>query len=202
MRTFEEYGKFQVFGATVRTFVEGFGAFTVLAHQYLMDEQIGTTDDRGEFIVEKDRLYPMPNLLRAFARMGKEFGDLPLYQAGLTMQKNAIYPPAMLSQGIAGAFNFIDIGYYLNHAEGGKPLFDLATNEMRHVDGIGHYAFKPVQGKKELKGIVDAPYPCPYVHGVVLGVAQRFSPSATVVHDPGPCRKKGDKACYYTVKWG
>jgi hypothetical protein len=201
MKTFEEYGPYQVFGATVLTFIEGFGAFTILANQYLMDEQIGTNDGTGRLAIEKEKLYPMPNLLRAFARMGKEFGDLPLYQAGLTMQKTAIYPPDMLSQGIVGAFGFIDIGYYLNHAEGGKPLFDLDTHEMRHVGGIGHYSFQPVQGKRELKGFVDIPYPCPYTHGVLVGVSQRFEPSATVTHDPGPCRKHGDKACFYTIKW-
>lgn len=202
MRTFEEYSQFQVFGATVLSFIEGFNAFTLLAHQFLLDEQIGTTDDKGGFIIEKEKLYPMPNLLRAFARMGKEFGDLPLYRAGLTMQRNAFYPPTMLSLGIASAINLMDIGYYLNHAtKDGKPLFDVVTNQMRHADGIGHYSLKAVPGKKEIKGVVDAPYPCPYGHGVILGVAQRFELSATVTHDPGPCRKNGDKACYYTVKW-
>jgi hypothetical protein len=202
MRAFQEYREFQVFGATVLTFIEGFGAFTLLAHQILLDEQVGTSNSQGNFVIEREKLYPMPSLLRAFERMGKEFGDLPLYRAGLTMQKTAIYPPSMLSRGIAAAFPLFDIGYYMNHAsKDGKPLFDVTTNKMRHVDGIGHYSLKAVPGKKEIKGFVDAPYPCPYGQGVILGVALRFEPSATVVHDPGPCRKNGDKACFYTVRW-
>ncbi|MBN1208399.1 MAG: hypothetical protein JXB05_26295 [Myxococcaceae bacterium] len=202
MRKFEEYNQFQVYGATVLTFIEGFSAFTLLANQFLLDEQLGTTDGAGGLVIEKEKLYPMSNLLRAFARLGKEFGDLPLYRAGLTIQKNAFYPPSMLEQGIAGAFDFIDLGYYLNHAtRDGKPLFDVVTQKVRHPDGIGHYALRAVPGKREIKGFIDAPYPCPYTHGVILGVAQRFEPSATVSHDPGPCRKLGDKACYFTIKW-
>lgn len=202
MRTFVEYSGFQVFGGTVLTFIEGFSTFTLLAHQFLMDEQVGTSDAAGNFVIDKEKLYPMPNLLRAFARMGREFGDLPLYRAGLTIQKNAAYPPSMLSLSLVDAIPFLDVGYYLNHAcRDGLPLFDVTKNEMRYSGGIGHYSLKGVPGKKEIKGFVDAPYPCPYGHGVILGVAQRFQPSATVTHDSGPCRKNGDKACFYTVKW-
>lgn len=202
MRTFEEYSDYLVYGATVLTFIEGFSSFTLLANRFLLDEKIGTSDGLGGLLIEKEQLYPMPNLLRAFARMGKEFGDLPLYRAGLTIQKNAFYPPALISQGIAEAFNMGDVRYYMNHAtKDGKPLFDVDKNEMRHPDGIGHYALKAVPGKKEIRGYVDVPYPCPYTHGVILGAAQRFEPTATVTHDPGPCRKNGDKACYFTIKW-
>ena len=202
MRTFEEYSEFQVYGATVLTFIEGFGSFTLLAHRFLLDEKIGTLDNGGSLIIEKEKLYPMPNLLRAFDRMGKEFGDLPLHRAGLTIQKNAFYPAAILAEGIAEAFNRGDVRYYLNHAtKDGKPLYDVETHELRHLGGIGHYSLKAVPGKKEIRGFVDAPYPCPYTQGVILGVAQRFEANATVTHEPGPCRKNGDKACYYTIRW-
>ncbi|HEY0093508.1 MAG TPA: hypothetical protein VGB96_04255, partial [Archangium sp.] len=87
-----------------------------------------------------------------------------------------------------------------NHGLGDKPMFSLETGKME--EGIGHYRYQAVPGKKQVLCISDTPYPCDFDEGLVLAMAQRFEPTATLVHqNPTTCRKKGGMSCTYTVNW-
>jgi hypothetical protein len=200
MRSPEEFKDFQILGANVQVILDGFGSFTLLASKILLESGLGTIDDEGIGMAKLDpeKWYPLDSFLRAFQRIGAEFGDFTLKQAGTHINKTAALPPMMMKD-IYTAFGMVDAGYHMNHAHQSVPMFNPASGEIK--EGIGHMAVKPVEGKKQLICDFDTPYPCAFDEGVALGLAQRFDPMAKISHDPKSCRKRGADHCIYTITW-
>jgi hypothetical protein len=198
MQNPDDYKDIQILGAAVRVILSGFGSFTLLASKILLESGLGTMDAEGIGMAQLDpnRWYPLSSFLRAFQRIGAEFGDFTLRQAGSFIHKQANVPPEFLKE-LVSTFQTLDQGYHLNHSKGGKPMFNPETGDM--LEGIGHFKFRQVPGKKQIVLEVDTPYPCAFDEGIVLGLAQRFDPSARVAHDAKACRKKGDPLCVYNV---
>jgi hypothetical protein len=79
-------------------------------------------------------------------------------------------------------------------------MFDPVTGQM--LEGIGHYVYQAVEGKKEIVMTCENPYPCRFDLGIIKGMAQRFEPTASITHDTTKgCRKKGAESCTYVVTW-
>ncbi len=188
----------QVLGAAVNNIVEGFGAFGILASRILIDVGIGKADpSTGMVQLDKNAWYPGDAYLRAYARIEEELGGTVVYQAGLTIPRNAVFPPDI--RDLEGALRSIDVAYHMNHGRGGKPLFDPQTGAM--TEGIGHYITRRV-AERHLVTECDNPYPCALDRGIVEAMAKRFEPKAVVIHDSKkPCRKKGGATCTFNVEW-
>ena len=148
-------------------------------------------------VIEPEKWYPLDGFLTAFDRIGAEFGDFTLRQVGIHIVKTAKYPPAY--RDIFTAFQNMDVGYHFNHGKGDKSLFNPETGQIG--DGIGHMLFKPGQTKKQVIMECTTPYPCAFDEGIVTGLAQRFEPTATEMHDRKSCRKRGEPSCSYVVTW-
>lgn len=183
-------------GAGIQTVLEGFGSFTLLGSQFLMDEGIGSQNAEGIINIDPHGWYPLDNYIRAFTRIGKEVGSQVLFLSGTTVPKNAALPPTI--KDIESALMSLDVAYHLNHRLKGVPMFDMRTGEMK--EGIGHYTAKR-DGDRRFKVVCDNPYPCDLDRGIITGMAQRFQPKAQVVHVQPGCRSKGGTSCTYNVTW-
>lgn len=188
----------EVNGQTVFAIVDGFKAFTLVASEYLLAEGIGEKQSDGVAKIEPSAWYSQAAWLRAFKRIGDSVGDSVLYQIGLAIPRNAKFPPWVTD--VHSGIKSVDVAYHMNHRKAGKEMFNPATGEM--LEGIGHYGYEPVAGKKEIISVCQNPYPCRFDKGILTAMAQRFEVRARVEHDDQkPCRKKGADSCTYRVEW-
>jgi hypothetical protein len=201
MQNPDKFRDFQLLGANLQTILDGFGTFTLLASKILLESGLGTVDEEGIGLAKLDpaHWYPVPNVMRAWERIQKEFGDNPIKQAGIATTRRAKLTSEEFFANIETAFTLMDAGYLINHARNGVPMFNPQTGAKS--EGIGHYRLRPITSKHEFIFDVDALYPCAYSAGVIEGVAQIFDPKAKMTHDPKSCRKRGDASCTYTVAY-
>jgi hypothetical protein len=199
MQNPDDFKEYQILGANVQVIMDGFGTFTLLASKMLLEAGLGVADpDTGLAVLQPDKWYPLDSFLRAFDRIGAEFGELTVRTSGLHINKKASVPGDVLSD-IHQTFTILDQGYHFNHAKNGVPMFNPQTGQM--TEGIGHFTTRPGPNKRELMCEIDTPYPCAFDEGIVRGFAQRFDPMSRVTHDPKICRKKGHKACLIHISW-
>jgi hypothetical protein len=111
-------------------------------------------------------------------------GTLNLVAVGMKIPDTADWPAEINS--FEAALFSIDEAYHMNH---------------RHGE-IGHYQAERINDQ-QIDVICNNPYPCYFDYGIVYAVAHRFTPKGgyTVTHDERACRKRGDSACVYHVKW-
>src|SRR4051812_31449254 len=81
-----------VLGANVKHVVSGFGGFTLLATQILVEEDLGEDDGTGMIACQPDRWYSLSRFLNAVDRIGKEFGEHTLQQVGAAILKASLLP--------------------------------------------------------------------------------------------------------------
>jgi hypothetical protein len=188
----------QVLGSNLSNVMNAFGNFELLASRIMLDEGLGTESRQGVVQFEKEQWYPVTRWLSALGRVGREYGEFVLGQAGLAVPKNAVFPPFVTD--IDSALKSIDIAYHMNHALAGTAMFSPETGKM--LEGIGHYGYVRTPGKKQIIVECDTPYPCPFDSHLIQAIAQRFESTATVTHDASkPCRKRAGASCTYVVKW-
>jgi hypothetical protein len=198
MARYDEYEQFQVLGSNLRNIQDGFGSFSLLASRIMLEEQLGIEDGQGMALIDPEKWYPLQNNLRAFERIQTEFGDYVLRQMAMAVPKYAKFPPHI--KDIYGALLALDVTYHINHAHKGVPMFSPQTGEM--LEGIGHYQCTPVPGRKQLLCDCSNPYLCSFDQGLVLAMALRFEPTATLKHEnPSHCRSKGAPNCLYSISW-
>jgi hypothetical protein len=188
----------EVNGQTVVAVVDGLSTFSVLASAYLLDEGIGEADVNGRVVVEPRGWYSQRAWLRSFQRISEQLGDGILQQIGVAIPRNAAFPPRL--QDIHDAIRSIDVAYHMNHRRQGRSMFDPETGRM--AEGIGHYGYEPVSGKRRIFCVCENPYPCAFDQGILLSMAQRYESGARVLHDESrPCRKREGESCTYVITW-
>ena len=198
MKNYDALNSFQVLGANIQNILDAFGAFSVLAGKIMLDEKLGTQNADGTTLFDADKWYPLANNLRAIDRIQQEYGSIIIRQMSAALLRNAKFPPSVnnIESGLAS----VDVAYHINHAKNGVALFSPATGQMG--EGIGHYTTKPVAGKKQILCEVNTPYSCVFDQGLLLAMAHRFQPTASLVHqNPTQCRNSGFPSCSYAVSW-
>lgn len=165
-------------GQTVLSVISGMGAFSGTAAQILQRNGIPNPVATG--------WYPQQAWLDAFREIAQSIGNRTLYQIGVSIPRNAKFPPGINT--IEQALESLDVAYHMNH-RGGE---------------IGHYSFAktgPSQGIMTCKN----PYPCEFDRGIVEAVAGKFKPAGSIVrvqHDSAKaCRAKQGESCTYVVCW-
>ena len=188
----------QVLGANLSNVLNAFGSFQLLASRIMLEEGLGAESREGVVQFDRERWYPVKRWLATIERIGREYGESMLGQVGLSVPKNALFPPFVTD--IDSALKSVDMAYHMNHALEGRPMFSPTTSTM--TEGIGHYGYSRLPGQKQIICECDNPYPCPFDLHLLQAVAQRFEKTATVTHDATkPCRKQGSASCTYIVKW-
>jgi hypothetical protein len=195
-RPFEK--NIEVNGQTVYAIIDGFKLLKSIAYKYLTDVGIGTFEKDGTVRINPSAWYSQESWLKAFENISKGVGNTVLYQIGLTIPRNAKFPPWVVD--VDSAVKSIDIAYHMNHKKNGKEMFDVATGKM--TEGIGHYGYQRVEGKNMIISVCENPYPCDFDRGILTFMAKKFQPDAEVKHDDSkPCRKKGQDSCTYIITW-
>lgn len=198
MKNYAEYKNFQVLGANIQNILDAFGAFSLLAGKIMVQENLGTESADGTILFDPNRWYPLEGNLRAIERIQNEYGSVIIRQMTAALLRNSKFPPSVIN--IESGLASVDVAYHLNHAHNGMPLFSLETGRMG--EGIGNYTCKPVAGKKQILCEVSSAYSCTFDQGLLLAMAHRFQPMATLVHqNPAQCRNNGFSACTYSVTW-
>ncbi len=188
----------EVNGQTVYAIVDGFRVIKALAYKHLSDAGIGDVEKDGSVKIRLDAWYSQEAWLKAFESISKGVGSSVLFQIGLSIPKNAKFPPWV--KDVESAIQSVDIAYHMNHRKSGKELFDPASGKM--TEGIGHYGYKKVDGENLIISECENPYPCDFDMGILTFMAQKFQPDAVVRHDDSkPCRKKGSSNCTYIVQY-
>lgn len=173
-------GDVEVNGETVRSVIDGMGAFKLQAKKLLA--QHGIPDPLA------GRWYPQQAWLDAFRAISEKLGDATLFAIGKAIPRNAKFPPGVDSLGKALAS--IDAAYRMNHRGG----------------DIGRYVLKRT-GECAAVVICENPYPCEFDRGIVSAMTERFRPKgcshkARVRHDPeAGCRKRGGERCVFRIAW-
>ncbi len=188
----------EVNGQTVYAVVDGF-ASKALPSKILVAEGVGTLGRDGVVEIDKDGWYSQEAWLRAFGKISESVGSNVLFNIGLKIPSNAIFPPWVVD--VDSAIKSIDVAYHLNHRRQGKVMFDPANGTM--LEGIGHYGYeRPAPGVNRIVSKCANPYPCDFDRGILTTMAQKFAPRAMVLHqDDARCRLKGGESCTYVVKW-
>jgi len=187
----------EVNGPTVNSIVDGLGVFTNLSRRYLSREQIGQVVNR-RLVLDMQGWYSQAAWLRAFENIAKQVGDKVLFNIGLSIPRNASFPPWVVD--IERAIRAIDVAYHINHRKGGRPLFDVDSGVMR--EGIGHYGYRRISGENRIISESRNPYPCAFDWGLITAMARKFEPQVQVVHDDTKeCRKNGADSCTYIITW-
>lgn len=168
-------GGVQVNGQTVLAVVKGMGAFAQTGNDILARHGIKSPDAAG--------WYPQQAWLDAFEEISKSIGQRTLAQIGMSIPKNAKFPPGIDT--LEKALSSLDAAYHMNHRGG----------------DIGYFKFTKTGDRK---GVMECrnPYPCSFDQGLIQAVAARFAPTAKVTHDPGKgCRNNKGDSCTYHVTW-
>ena len=165
-------------GQTVLSVISGMGAFKDTAVQILQRNGIPNP--------QPNAWYPQQAWLNAFREIAKTIGSSTLRQIGLSIPRNAKFPPGINS--VEKALESIDGAYHMNH-RGGE---------------IGHYVFAKT-GPTSATMTCKNPYPCDFDRGLIEAVANQFKPAGSIVkvqHDSAkPCRAKDGDSCTYLINW-
>ena len=199
MVAFQEFEEgTEVVGPACWVMVKGFGLFKDIANQLMAEEGL------GEIHPDPTKWYPQKLLLNAFRRVAEEVGDNTLYQIGLVVPTNVVWPPEIDS--IEKALPSIDLAFHMNHRNRrGQVLFD-PERDPPMIEGIGHYHCRFSEGENKATMTCENPYPCAFDRGLIHAAADKFKGEKNVIvttkHDDSkPCRKKGYNSCTYIITW-
>lgn len=166
----------------VDAFVAAFGPYKVRGERvvcrHLGVDGLGTDG-------APDAHLPLHRFFGAMAELQGQFGGPFMRRVGSFIFDKVVFPPNIDS--IEKAMTVIDTAYHMNHS----------TNAAGR---IGRYHWRSV-GRTRGSMTCDTPYPCAFDLGIIETIARRFELEALVVHEPGPCRHRGDDTCSYDVEW-
>src|SRR4051812_37164142 len=103
----------EVNGQTVWSIVDGFTLFKQLPSKILLEEGIGKRGDKDLVEIDKNGWYSQAAWLKAFERISTAVGHHVLFNIGLKIPENAIFPPWV--KDVDSAVQAIDVAYHLNH---------------------------------------------------------------------------------------
>jgi hypothetical protein len=170
--------KVEVNGETVYAIVDGMGAFK--------SQAIAILSENGIEDPKPGHWYNQQAWLNSFKKISEKIGNSTLFNIGLKIPANAIFPPEI--NDVHKALSSIDIAYHLNH-RGGE---------------IGHYSYEKT-GNNSCKMICDNPYPDDFDKGIISAMCRKFvknrmSISVKIAEGPAWRDKGGDKSTYI-VAW-
>lgn len=134
-------------GQTVLSVVNGMGVFKSSGSRILDKHGLPNPVPTG--------WYPQQAWLDAFKEIAQSIGAKTLHQIGLSIPRNAKFPPGLDS--LEKALSSIDVAYHLNH-RGGE---------------IGHYQYTK-SGPTQAVIVCRNPYPCEFDRGAHRGHGEQI----------------------------
>lgn len=187
-----------ILGQALETMLDGFGAFRSLASAILHEEGIGTLGPDGCTRLDPQVFYPLEAELRAFKKALRQTGPATMFNVGLKVPENAIFPPNVVD--VYSSVESLNIAYHMNHSKDGVPLFDAATGVL--TQGIGDYRVTSDRARRQIVVINNTPYPDDFSRGIVAALARKFEKRAQVTLDTSkPTLANGADSSTYLVTW-
>ncbi|PLX03407.1 MAG: hypothetical protein C0594_10455 [Marinilabiliales bacterium] len=184
----------EVNGNTVLSVVSAMEGFEVYALEILRKNGIEN--------LCSDLWYPQQYWLNAFTEIANRIGEKTLYNIGMKIPDNAIFPDSF--GGLEEALESINIAYHMNHRyKDGMLLYNEKSGECGK--GIGHYhllSFHP-----EGKALMECrnPYPSSFDRGIITSVVRRFQGLEKMIkvylHPEKKNRTNGGEFCHFVVEW-
>jgi hypothetical protein len=189
---------FGILGQALQTMVEGFGAFRSLASGILLAEGIGTRGPDGHIRLDPETYYALEAELKAFKHAYEQVGGATMFNVGLKVPENAIFPPDVVD--VYASVESINLAYHINHSKDGVSMYDSATDRM--IDGIGDYLTTSHRDQERIIVVNATPYPDDFSRGIVTALARRFESRANVeIDETKPTLKNGGETSTYIVTW-
>ncbi len=184
----------EIRGLAVDITMVGFRILPSIARRYFIKHGL-LQGKLGEF--DPQAWYPQEAWLKVFEDIYTEVGPNSTREMGQQLGSSYPLPPEV--KDIEAVLRYLDIGYHLSHRRHGQLMYNQATGAF--LEGIGHYAFQTVPGKREATLRCDNPYPCDFDLGVADAIVRRIETRSRADHAPGPCRKDGADSCAYRLYW-
>ncbi len=182
----------EVNGQTILSIVDGMSGFESKAQKILEKNGLANITPNG--------WYPQQAWLNAFKEIYETVGESTVLNIGMKIPEKANFPDNIDT--IESALESLEIAYHMNHRLNGQLLFDQNTGAIK--DGIGHYYYEKI-GEREVKLILDTPFPCALDKGIIKGLANKFKPIGSSVKFKEKvtdgCRSKGGGTCTYYISW-
>lgn len=180
----------EVYGAVVLSLVEGMGNYRTRAEGILAQHGIRKPQPEG--------WYSQQQWLDSFQTIFQKIGPRTLYAIGKQILDSVEWPSWINSLPLGMAA--IDVNYHLRHRVNGVPMLNEETGEM--TEGIGHYEFKGMTGKRSAVMVCNNPYPSEFDRGLITAMGRRFKPALEVRLDTTqPSRLQGADSCTYVIEW-
>jgi hypothetical protein len=191
-KAFEE--GIEVNGQTINSVLEGLYSIRFVLDKFFVEAGYPKA---GE--IDPTQWYSQQQWLDIFRIISEKIGSKAMFKIGKKIPENAEFPPEI--DNIEIALSSIDIAYHMNHRTNeGQILFDIKNGKM--YEGIGHYWYKKIKNKNKIIMKCENPYDCDFDRGIITAMANKFNPTAKVVHDDSnECRKYGKNSCTYIVEW-
>ncbi len=187
----------EVHGQDILSFMDALGTFASIGERMLADLKIGTRVD-GRYRILPGVWYPLADKIRILSEVKARVGAATLRRVGEKIPDNAIFPPAI--NDVHSAIAAVDVAYHMNHRKDGRVLYDEKTGKV--LGAIGHYGYAPVPGERRIISVCDSPNISEYDEGILLAMARRFAPVATVTLDSSrPTRREGGESCTFVIEW-
>lgn len=160
---------------------------TVSALEMVRERATRMLAEKGLSPLRPDRWFPLDPLLQVLQDIQEQIGPSTVRSIGRKLPEMASFPadPGTLEEGLRA----IDVAYRKEH---------------RGTGNIGAYRFELV-GRRAGQLVSDTPYPCDLDLGIIEAISDRCRPRdalwVRIDHDPATCRRRGDLACTYHIRW-
>ena len=139
--------------------------------------------------IDKDKWYPLKNLLQALKFINDEIGPNTLFAIGKGIPQNAVFPPDIKT--LEQALNSIDEAYHMNHRGG-----DIGYYKLHEFDEQAHHALMECKN----------PYPHHFDRGLITAMTRKFAPEdagyiEVIPDDTRPSRLDGADQDWFIIKW-
>jgi len=182
----------------IKLLLSGFGLFPSILKKILVEKGIVAPGEEDGRQLTKDRWFPLESWLAVHDVILKEIGPNALLSLGKRIvDENPNFPSGI--KDIPSALHALDIAFHRSHRKFGVLMYDGASSTM--LEGIGHYRVRYLSGEHSADVICDTPYLCEVDQSIVTGTVGAFDRKAKIVHAEGPCKRKGDPSCTFTVSW-
>ncbi len=190
--------EFEVLGSGVVAILNGMGSFKTLAQQIINECQIGLKDEKGNYNLKEDAWYPLEKGIQLNQKFLEKIGPITMKNIGSKLPETAVFPPHI--NDIYSAIESVNFAYHMNHRKNGDVMFDVQTG--RKLGGIGYYGYEKIEGQNKIISICENPYPSFVDEGILLGMAKKFQPKATIILDSSkPSRRNGGDSDTFIITW-
>ncbi len=181
----------EVLGASMVSVIASLPSIPFIVEKYFKKADLPVSSE-----IKPDIWYSQEKWLQVFKVIFDKTGPNTLFNIGKKIPENAVFPTNLTS--IEEALQSIDIAYHMNHRRNGRILYESGII----LEGIGHYSYTKIPDQNKIIMTCENPYHCAFDKGIITAMAQKFEPTALIMHDnTKECRILGADSCTFIITW-